>query len=57
MNWRDAPSIVGRGDTRCGICQDVIEDQNEAETFEGMRCHSECVDAEEQREPSWWPDD
>lgn len=42
-------SIVGRGDWRCGICQAVLQPEDDVETYHGERCHAECV-AEEERE-------
>jgi hypothetical protein len=47
-SWRSSPSVIGRGDTRCGICQAVFDRDDDTEMFEGERCHSECVEAEEQ---------
>lgn len=43
-DWRTAPSVMGRGDYRCGICQRVFERGDDTEVFEDERCHSECVE-------------
>lgn len=45
-SWRTSPSVVGRGTIRCGICQEVLLDDEDVEVFEGERCHSRCVESD-----------
>ena len=47
-DWRDQPSVVGRGERRCAICQRVIADDEEVAWLTGWgNVHAECAEAEE----------
>jgi hypothetical protein len=51
-DWRGradrAPSIVGRGDYRCGLCQEILDWESEdVVRYNGENCHSRCAESEE----------
>jgi len=40
------PIIYATYESRCGICDDVIEEGDAIESFEDEWCHAACVDDE-----------